>query len=139
MTNQENTVGADPTDWMQDSEVEEYKNMQADAVTSESNGAGENTKEHEADIVIYELGEQFDIRNIEELQNKIKDTDMNAVKGVQFNVSDIKKIDAAAIQFLAAFMKYANQNLIPSTLINMNDYMKKSIQILGFEKILING
>ena len=139
MTNQENNVGADPTDWMKDSEVEEYKQMKSDGITSELNENAVDEKDHEAEIVIYELGEQFDIRNIEELHNKIKETDMNTIKGVQFNVSEIKKIDAAAIQFLAAFMKYANQNLIPSTLINMNDYMKQSIQILGFEKILMNG
>ena len=121
-------IGVDPLDWMSKQEVESCKKEYLEAENSQSGVNNSNTFE-------IKLEKQFDIRCLENMNNIFKQA-LNESKYVVIDTSEVNKVDAASMQYLAAFIKTANDKLVQVKLDKPNDYIVASLELMGLQKIM---
>lgn len=124
----ENLIGVDPLDWMNKEEVAECKQE-----LSEDDKPAEVEDHADKSKTIF-LDSRFDIRSLEEFKSIFRDM-IEKSSAVKIDVSNVDKVDAASLQFLAAFKKTADQKLVKVSFENLNEYFLSAIGLMGLEEV----
>ncbi len=82
-----------------------------------------------------DFGEVLDISRAAKLYSQLKD-DVSHHSQVNFDTSELTRIDASCLQVLVSFMKYAQENEITVTWQNAGDVMLEAARLTGTTGLL---
>ncbi len=88
-----------------------------------------------SDVKVIDFGDVLDISFAAKLHSQLKD-ETTSNSHVQFDASELTRIDASCLQVLTSYMSYAKENDIKIEWINPNDVIMDATRLTGLTEIL---
>jgi len=88
-----------------------------------------------SDATMIDFGEVLDISFAAKLHAQLKD-EVKKNSTVNFNTSELTRIDASCLQVLVSFMGYAKENEIKVEWLEPGDVIKEASRLTGLTEIL---